>query len=475
MKRSKRLIALIALLVLVCGGIFALQFLEEKKEQIRISNSVILDIPSDSVTAVTWTVAQEKESTTLSFRRTSGIQWAYEGDAAFPVSPQKMQALLAHFEDYIASFAIEGVEDISLYGLKQPVCVLTITAEAGEYTVRMGGMSPMDQQRYIDIGDGNVYLVPEDPFTYVTTEVGDLLKDDKAPDFDTVTRIAFEGISTDVILPEAVTKTYDAADLYYCGEAPMDTEKVEAYLDAITGLNLKEFATYKATAEELAGYGLTQPELTVCIDYRYIDLLEQERKDTFLLHIGSDQAQLAAAEQALAEGKEATEVTRYARFGASPIVYVLPQSAYDTLITGSADGLRHEALLWAEATRITAAEVELEGKHYRFTCTVTEPEKKKDEPVCTWTLDGAEVPFGAAVTALLEARVSAFGAETPLLQREIAVTVELEDENVPSVRFELYRYNGSSCIAVVDGQPLGLVPRSAAMGLVEAVQAIVLC
>ena len=38
----------------------------------------------------------------------------------------------------------------------------------------------------------------------------------------------------------------------------------------------------------------------------------------------------------------------------------------------------------------------------------------------------------------------------------------------------IYRYDGSYCLAVVDGEPFALVERSAAMDLVESVNAIVL-
>ena len=58
--------------------------------------------------------------------------------------------------------------------------------------------------------------------------------------------------------------------------------------------------------------------------------------------------------------------------------------------------------------------------------------------------------------------------------QEIALTVYLDDENFPQVEIELYRYDGSHCLAVVDGTSVSLIPRADAMELVEEVQAIVL-
>ena len=54
------------------------------------------------------------------------------------------------------------------------------------------------------------------------------------------------------------------------------------------------------------------------------------------------------------------------------------------------------------------------------------------------------------------------------------MTVYLDNENFPQVKIQLYRYDGSSCLAVVDGETVSLVSRSSVMELVEAVQAIVL-
>lgn len=38
----------------------------------------------------------------------------------------------------------------------------------------------------------------------------------------------------------------------------------------------------------------------------------------------------------------------------------------------------------------------------------------------------------------------------------------------------LYRYDGENCLAQVDGQTIGLLPRSQAVDLIEAVNALVL-
>lgn len=52
--------------------------------------------------------------------------------------------------------------------------------------------------------------------------------------------------------------------------------------------------------------------------------------------------------------------------------------------------------------------------------------------------------------------------------------IPIPNENHPEVQIKLYRYDGSHCLAVVDGAPVSLVTRTSAVDLIEAVHAIVL-
>ena len=54
------------------------------------------------------------------------------------------------------------------------------------------------------------------------------------------------------------------------------------------------------------------------------------------------------------------------------------------------------------------------------------------------------------------------------------VTIHLDNEAHPTVQIALYRYDGEQCLAVIDGTPVSLVPRSPVVDLIEAVNAIVL-
>ena len=51
------------------------------------------------------------------------------------------------------------------------------------YEISLGDYSTMDSQRYVSIGDGNVYLVKNDPDGQFDVTIDALLKNDEIPNF----------------------------------------------------------------------------------------------------------------------------------------------------------------------------------------------------------------------------------------------------------------------------------------------------
>lgn len=50
----------------------------------------------------------------------------------------------------------------------------------------MGDYSSMDSERYVSIGDGNVYLVQNDPLDQFDAVLSDMIDHDDVPRFDAV-------------------------------------------------------------------------------------------------------------------------------------------------------------------------------------------------------------------------------------------------------------------------------------------------
>ena len=153
--------------------------------------------------------------------------------------------------------------------------------------------------------------------------------------------------------------------------------------------------------------------------------------------------------------------------GKAQIVYQITSEDYRELMAASYDDLRHQEVLSADFGDIWQIEATLEGASH----TLTAQGEGEDR---TWLYQGEEVDVSALQEALESLSADSFTDERPSQRQEIALTVYLDNDAVPQVAVELYRWDGEHCLAVVDGEPVSLVARSGAVDLIEAVQAIVL-
>jgi hypothetical protein len=461
MKRFKTIFILLGVLVVACVITFVVKNTEEKKEQIKNTDEIILSLPVDEVQSLAW----EYDDVSLGFHKEES--WLYDEDENFPVDEKKIEDLLSLFENFGAAFIIENVEDYSQYGLDEPTCTIQVASAEQSYEVTLGAYSTMDAERYVSIGDGNVYLVKTDPFDSYEVELSDLIKDDTIPSFGTVTEIQFEGTENYVVsYEEESSNTYCADDLYFTTvngkTVPLDSDNVSSYLSSIHSLKFSNYVSYNVTDEELEAYGLATPELTITVSQAADD--NGETAEPFVLKVGRNQEELAAKEEAEAAGNTSTTtVTAYVRVGDSQIVYQISESSYEALTAVSYDDLRHEEVLTADFASITQIDISLEDELY--TITVNDS---------VYSYQEEEISISTLQSKITALKAAEFTDEVPTGKEEISLTFYLDNENYPQVTVTLYRYDGTNCIAVVDGEPVCLVARTSVVNLIEAVNAIVL-
>ena len=469
MRKATKLYVLLGVLLAVCITAFAVSRYEEKKEQIKNSGEVIVEIPTDSVTSLSWT----NETGTFSF--TKDETWAYDEDAAFPVDEEKINDLLEQFTSFTAAFVIDDVEDYAQYGLDEPVCTISITAGEESHTVELGDFSKMDEQRYVSIGDGKAYLVSHDPLDEFDAVLRDMILDDTIPEFDTAEQIEFSGSENYTIIRDEDGKSICADDIYFTDDQPLDTDNVDTVLSAIQSLSMTNYVSYNVTDEELTTFGLDDPELTVEMAYSTRDDDGNvENSGTLTLYISRNPEEVKAYEEAVeADEDDLPDVTCYARVGQSQIVYEISQSEYDQLTAVSYDTLRHQKLFTADFDTVTGVDVNLDGESYTFAYTIPESESDEDAEA-VWMYNGEEFDISDLKTALRAITASGFTEEKPTGQEEISLTVHLDNEDFPTFTLTLYRLDGTNCIATVDGKAVALVSRSQTVDLIEAVNELTL-
>ena len=262
--------------------------------------------------------------------------WYYDADETFPVDEDAISALLEGFQSFGVSFIIEEVEDYGQYGLDDPVCTIRLTAGEDQYEIQLGDFSTLDAQRYVSIGDGNVYLVQEDPLDAFDVELSDLIDNDNLPYVGTADQISAEGEDPLRITWQEESSSYREEDHYFVtvdGEAqPLDTGLVEDFLYTLSSLDLTEYMTYNAGEDDLATYGLDDPERTITLDYTTQDEDGNDTAHTVSLAVSRAPAERWDDTQADAETEtdEEEEVTAYARVDDSPIIYKITTEEYGT-------------------------------------------------------------------------------------------------------------------------------------------------
>lgn len=461
MNRPKKLGILLGVLALTCVATFAVMRMEERKEQIKETGQIILELPSESVQSLSW----EYSETSLAFHR-DGV-WLWDEDEQFPVSEEKINDLLEPFQALGAAFIIQDVEDFGQYGLDDPVCTIQLSTEERDYEIKLGDYSKMDSQRYLSIGDGNVYLVKRDPLEELSVTIRNLIDHDEVPDLDHVTGISFSGTENySITYEEESANTYRDEDVYFARQdgksLPLDTDRVRDYLDYIGYLNLTDYKTYSATEEELSTYGLDTPELSVAVNYTAKEEDGTERSDTFVLHISRDPEEKKDAEE-----QEDEELTAYARVGDSKIVYQISSAGYKHLLAASYNDLRHLEVLPASFEDVRQVDIALEGGSYTLIC-------EQDGKERVWSYQGEKLEIDSLQRALEGLTAEEFTTEKPSKKEEIGLTVYLDREGADAVRIKLYRHNGETCIAEVDGESVCLVDRADVVSLIESIHAITL-
>lgn len=509
MKRSKRIIILLVVLAAVCIATFAISRYQQTQEEIKASGETILSVATEDVTKVSWT----NESGEYSFTK-DGETWKYDGDEAFPVSTETMEDMLSIFNEFGAAFIIENVTDYAQYGLDDPIATIHLETDEVSYDISLGDYSQIDEERYVSLGDENAYLAVNDPLDEFDAISDDLIANDIIPSFSNPDSMSIVTRDDDytITYEEDSSYSYNDDDVYFAdisGETrPLSTSNVNSYLTALRALELTNFVNYKVTDAELADYGLDDPDVTISVEFTPEDTEDQSSANSsatttsgtasatssgdtssatqsFTLVIARDPEE-AAEELEAASSSEATasqesdsdssstdstEITAYARMNDSPIIYQIDGDAYTSLLAADFNDLRHAEVVPATTDIMTGIDITLEQMSYSL---IKETSGSGDDETDTWMLDGEEVDAQDLVNAIQDAEASEFTDGGDTQREEISFTVHLTDPDFPTVNVVFYRNDGSTCLAVVDGEIFGLVPRSDVVDIIEALNSIVL-
>jgi len=469
MKRFKKVFVLLGILVALCIVTLVVLKIEEKKEKINNTDAVILAVSPDTVNKLSW----EYEGNSISLHKDGS--WKWDDDDNFPVDEKTINNLLSTFEEFKASFIIEEVDDFKQYGMDDPVCTIRFSTDSEDYEVTLGSFSTMDSQRYVSVNDGNVYLLSSDPFDQFNIELADIILDDNIPTFEQIDRINFEGAQNYAVnYQENGNYSYCEDDKYYTEQdgtkLALDTSRVENYCSGISLINLSNYISYNVTDEELSSWGLDNPKLTVSINYTNTDDSDNKYEGSLKLSAGLNKEEEKAYNEE-SEDDKAEYPTAYIRVGDSKIVYEITKEEYESIIAASYNDLRHTDVLSAAFTDVDSFDITLDGAAYKITMTSKEED---GETVHTYFYNGKEIDITGFRNQIQALSVNEFTDEAPNEKEEIGLVFNLNNASFPKVSVEIYRYDGTNCLVVIDGKTVGLLERTSVVNLIEAVNQIVL-
>lgn len=480
MKRKKTLLILCIVLAVAVVGIIAEKLVEKHIDSINTIDEEVFAVDADSVTEITIKYGD----TDLDFVKEDD-SWADADDDSFPVNQDTMADFLALFESVHASFVIEDVEDYSQYGISSPECTITFISGDDKQIISFGDFSSMDSKRYISVDSGEVYLIDEDILTDVGADKDAYMQQSEIPDFAQLESMTITGESNaNVVYDEDGSYTYsDDYEYYYKnGEnyLPLSTSHVESLLDTISGVDLSEYTTYTATDKDFEKVGLDNPTYTITLSGQVLvddgeDELDDEadetetdadsETDTETDTDAENDADAKTDTNAKTEDKSVTVYVSvvdddnvYLRVDDDSIIYSVDASLADSLADAGYASLRPDEIVSVDWTKVSSISASIEGESYTISVAYDEDEGN------TYTVDDEEVEFVTATGKIDGLTITEVGDDYEPGKEELSVSIQMESD---TVSFALYRYDGDSCVATVDGQTVGLVSRDSMASLRE--------
>lgn len=300
MKRGKKLIFLLAVLIVLTGVTsICLRLNPDDLDDEEEEGTVILSIDSGDVTEISWTIEGEQ----LEFMR-SEDGWTYTKDSEFPVNTAALELVLSALNEITSSKTIEAVTDMSEYGLDAPAYIITVD-ETETYEILIGNETSMGGEYYLSIGDGNVYLVDSSVPESFSSDLYTLVQKETLPDMTEIQQFTIEGADCQMALVYTPNDDDDDEVWFLKQEneyTAVDTSLTENFMSYITGLVWSDCVNYHADETALAAYGLDEPSLRVTVIYG-------ENEEAFVLEIGNTE-----------------DTYSYARISGSDMVYLIDAS-----------------------------------------------------------------------------------------------------------------------------------------------------
>lgn len=252
------------------------------------------------ITAISWSPSES-----LAFEK-EGDTWYYAGDHEFPLRQSLLTSLSDTLGELPASRELQEPEERSAYGLDEPTASFQITmADGSTASVLIGSQVPgtgdentgyetVTKEYYAALdGQENVYTIGSYLVDTAEKELYDFLQTESLP------YISGSDIFQLTVTKDGKTEEFSKGDededgniTWYSGSSDTpeadgltaldDSAPLNNLAEAVSGLSIQSCENYKASEEELAAWGLTEPVMEITWTYK-----KGDTTDTITLAIGN--------------------------------------------------------------------------------------------------------------------------------------------------------------------------------------------
>ena len=465
MKRQKRLIVLSGVLVVCVAGAVVISRIDFE-EKMTGTETTIVDVDSADITKLSWNYEDE-----VSFTREDD-EWKYESDDKMAVDQELLDEIAENLSNITSDKMVEEVQSLGVYGLSEPQYNITVETEDETYEIAVGDETFSDGEVYISIGDDYVYLTDAGLIDDISYSLLDCVQKEEIPEMESISSVSVNNEDTlDIVYAEDSGYCYSDAYTYYLKDGEsyqnLDNENTELMFTTMSEFAWEECVDYYAEDSELNSYGLDEPDAEVSIVYTPAEE-EDDSEDA-----DSDE-QTFSYEVGTADG------AYYAKLTDSNIVYSISEDVYNAAVDAAYDELKPDEVVLLDWDTVDSVEIELDGNVY----TVDIESNEDDE--YTYTFGDSEIEFQDVLDQLSDITIpeesteddeTSVPEEEPALSNnktELSLTFHRNTEEYSTVEVVFYQYNGSYCIAALNGDELNYVDRSAVVNLKEAVNSVIL-
>ena len=472
MTRGKKLVLLLGvLLVLMTVTILVMEFAPDENAEEEAAVTVFT-LDMDQVTGLSWTYEGEE----VSLERDAENNWTYPADDAFPLDQSYPDAMVQALSEIQADRIIEEPEDLSEYGLADPVCSITVQADETRQ-LAIGDETSLGGQRYLSLGDGNVYLVDASLLDDFALGLYDIVAKETIPSMTDVSSFQIQSGSTTLTIDYTEEEGLAYSDQYtwFWNQdgtlTALDTGLTSTLLETITSLSWNSCVAYQATQDQLSQWGLDDPSVIVTVSYVESSQVETNKTDedgqpiyetketpkTFTLELGDYDGD-----------------TCYARLAGSTMVYQVDGSVRDTLAAAKGNDLLPQDVLLMDWTEVTGVDITLDGTTYSLNKTVQEETDEDGNTTETYLyqLDGQTVDIADALDSIQDLEVVGSDAGAQGSKEEISFTFHRDTDSYPTVTLTFYAYDSSSCLESLNGESRLLVDRDGVLDLIETLRGL---